>query len=61
MLKTLRIVHREINPSKKKTIGIVKNIYFAKQKIEVYKNFARNITKSQTSATCFFTKKDSLN
>ena len=36
-------------------------MYFAKQKIEVYENSVRNITKSQTSATIFFSKQDALN
>ena len=54
--KSLYIVHLEINPSKKKDHRQIK-----KQKIEVYKMSARNKTRSQTSATCFFSKQDSLN
>ena len=36
-------------------------MYFTKQKIEVDKNSVRNIRKSQTSATIFFSKQDYLN
>ena len=62
MLKTFWLkVDREVNPSNKKDHLHVKNIYFAKQKIKVYENSIQNITKSQTSATFFFSKQDSLN
>ena len=54
--KFLYIVHLEIKPSKKKDHRHIK-----KQKIEVYKKSARSKTKSQASATCFFSKQDSLN
>ena len=54
--KSLYIVNLEINPSKKKDHRQIK-----KQKTEVYKKSARSKTRSQTSATCFFSKQDSLN